>query len=126
MPFKVVCISALDGARGEEVAPAVASRLGFRILDEEVVRTAARAAGVDASAVAEVEKRRSLAIRLLDGLGSNSSVAAAARSDTNRADCLKRFHRISHESPADDDLVLNAERLGTDGTVDLVMRAAAS
>lgn len=206
MSFRVVCISAVDGARGEEVAPAVAKELGFRLVDEEIIRNAAQEAGVDASQVAEVEKRRSLAIRLLDSLGTNTSlttfamagyapamegpaesdlrdlirtaieelaqrgeaviVAHAAsmalgdradvlkvmltashaareravaeqrgldgkaarkeveRGDANRADYLKRFYGISQESPADYDLVLNTERLGSDGAVRLIVQAA--
>jgi cytidylate kinase len=206
MAFSVVCISAVDGARGEEVAPAVASALGFRIVDEEIVRLTAQEAGVDASQVAEVEKRRSMAIRLLDSLGTNTSLATFAmagyvpgheapvesdlrgliratieelaqrgkavivahaasmalgdrsdvlkvmltaspearrrtiaeqrslddkaagkqveRGDANRADYLKRFYGITHESPADYDLVLNTDRLGPEGAVRLVVQAA--
>lgn len=206
MDFRVVCISAVDGARGEEVAPAVARELGFRLVDEEIVRNAAKEAGVDAAQVAEVEKRRSLAIRLLDSLGTNTSLSTFAmagyvpaqegpaesdlrglirtaieelaqrgeavivahaasmalgdrgdvlkvlltasdaarrrtlaeqrglddkaarkeveRGDANRADYLKRFYGISHESPADYDLVLNTDRLGPEGAVRLVVQAA--
>jgi cytidylate kinase len=205
MSFTVVCISAVDGARGEEVAPAVARELGFRLVDEEIVRTAAHEAGVDAAQVAEVEKRRSLAIRLLDSLGTSTSLSTFAmagyvppvdapgesdlrglirttieelaqrgdavivahaasmalgdrddvlkvmltasdaarqrtlaeqrgldekaarkeveRGDANRADYLKRFYGISHESPADYDLVLNTDRLGPAGAVRLVVQA---
>jgi cytidylate kinase len=206
MSFRVVCISAVDGARGEEVAPEVAGQLGYRLVDEEIIRTAAQEAGVDASHVAEVEKRRSLAIRLLDSLGTSTSLSTFAmagyvpaiegpvdadlrglirttieelaqrgdavivahaasmalgdrtdvlkvlltssddarqqtlieqrgldekaarkeveRGDTNRADYLKRFYGISHESPADYDLVLNTDRLGADGAVSLIVQAA--
>jgi cytidylate kinase len=205
MSFTVVCISAVDGARGEEVAPAVARELGYRLVDEEIVRTAAHEAGVDAAHVAEVEKRRSLAIRLLDSLGTSTSLSTFAmagyvppvdapgesdlrglirttieelaqrgdavivahaasmalgdrddvlkvmltasdvarqrtlaeqrgldekaarkeveRGDANRADYLKRFYGISHESPADYDLVLNTDRLGPAGAVRLVVQA---
>jgi len=205
MSFTVVCISAVDGARGEEVAPAVARELGYRLVDEEIVRTAADEAGVDASQVAEGEKRRSLAIRLLDSLGTSTSLSTFAmagyvppidapgeadlrglirttieelaqrgdavivahaasmalgdrddvlkvmltasdaarqrtlaeqrgldekaarkeveRGDANRADYLKRFYGISHESPADYDLVLNTDRLGPAGAVRLVVQA---
>jgi cytidylate kinase len=206
MAFRVVCISAVDGARGEEVAPAVASALGYRLVDEEIIRNAANEAGIDAAQVAEVEQRRSAAIRLLDSLGSNTSLATFAmagyvpgheapvesdlrglirtaieetaergdavivahaasmalgnrddvlkvmltasreareqtlaeqrnlnekdakkqvdRGDANRADYLKRFYGITHESPADYDLVLNTDRLGTEGAVQLVVQAA--
>jgi cytidylate kinase len=206
MSFRVVCISAVDGARGEEVAPAVAQALGYRLVDEEIVRKAAHEADVDISQVAEVEKRRSMAVRLLDSLGSNTSLATFAmagyvpgqeapvesdlrglirttieelaergdavivahaasmalgdredvlkvmltasrtarqrtlaeqrdldekaaakqvdKGDANRADYLKRFYGITHESPADYDLVLNTDRLGPDGAVRLVVQAA--
>jgi cytidylate kinase len=205
MSFRVVCISAVDGARGEDVAPAVAQALGYRLVDEEILRRAAQEANVDVSQVAEVEKRRSMAIRLLDSLGSNTSLATFAmagyvpaqeapvesdlrglirttieelaergdavivahaasmalgdrsdvlkvmltasrtarqrtlaeqrdlddkaaakqvdKGDANRADYLKRFYGITHESPADYDLVLNTDRLGTDGAVQLVVQA---
>jgi cytidylate kinase len=203
--FTVICISAVDGARGEEVAPAVAQALGYRLVDEEIVRKAAHEANVDISHVAEVEKRRSMAIRLLDSLGSNTSLATFAmagyvpgaeapvesdlrglirttieevaqrgeavivahaasmalgdrsdvlkvmltashgarqrtiaeqrgldekaaakqvdKGDANRADYLKRFYGITHESPADYDLVLNTDRLGPEGAVQLVVQA---
>jgi cytidylate kinase len=203
--FRVVCISAVDGARGEEVAPAVAEALGYRIVDEEIVRKAAHEANVDISQVAEVEKRRSMAVRLLDSLGTNTSLATFAmagyvpgaeapvesdlrglirttieelaqrgdavivahaasmalgdrsdvlkvmltasrgarqrvlaeqrdldekaaakqvdKGDANRADYLKRFYGITHESPADYDLVLNTDRLGPEGAVGLIVQA---
>src|SRR5947199_4014468 len=205
MSFRVVCISALDGARGEEVAPAVAEQLGFRLVDEEIVHKTATEANVDPGQVAEVEKRRSAAIRILDSLGSSTSLSTLAmaghvpshdapsdgdlrgliratieevaqrgdavivahaasmalgdrsdvlkvmitapragrertlveqrgldekaaakqidRGDANRADYLKRFYGITHESPADYDLVLNTDRLGPDGAVQLVVQA---
>jgi cytidylate kinase len=205
MSFHVVCISALDGARGEEVAPQVATQLGYQLVDEEIIRNAAHEAGVDASQVAGVEKRRSLALRLLDSLGTSTSLSTFAmagyvpalegpaeadlrglirtaieelalrgeavivahaasmalgdrsdvlkvmltasdaarqrtvveqrgvddkdarkqveRGDANRADYLKRFYGISHESPSDYDLVLNTDRLGPDGAVRLIVQA---
>jgi cytidylate kinase len=207
MGFRVVCISAVDGAQGEQVAPAVADALGYRLVDEEIVRHAAQEAGLDVSRVAEVEARRSLAVRLLDSLGSSTSLSTFAmagyapgtydapaesdlrgliraaieelanrgdavivahaasmalgsrsdvlkvmltssrdareraigeqrgldekaaakevdRGDANRADYLKRFYGVAHESPADYDLVLNTDRLGPDGATNLVVQAA--
>src|SRR3954451_18165448 len=78
MAYRVVCISAADGARGEDVARAVATALNFRIVDEEIVSNAAREAGIGASEVADVEKRRSAAIRILDSLGSTTSLSTFA------------------------------------------------
>jgi cytidylate kinase len=71
----VVCLSASDGAAGEDIAPLVADRLGLRIVDEEVIARAAAEAGVAAHVAAEVEQRRSLATRMLDQL-AGAGVAA--------------------------------------------------
>src|SRR4051812_6330847 len=118
MAFRVVCIPAVDGARGEEVAPAVASELGFRIVDEEIIRTAAQEAGVDASQVAQVEKRQSMAIRLLDSLGSNTSLATFAMA----------AYVPEHEAPVASDLrgLIRAtiEELATRGDAVIVAHAA--
>lgn len=76
--FRVVCISAVDGARGEEVAPAVAEQLGYRLVDEEIVHKTARDADIDPGSVAEAEQRRSMANRILDSLGSSTSLSTLA------------------------------------------------
>ena len=78
MTRTVVCLSASDGAAGEEIAPLVADRLSFHTVDEQVIARAAAEAGVAAHVAAEVEQRRSLAARLLDpltlaGLGAGMS-----------------------------------------------------
>jgi cytidylate kinase-like protein len=67
---KVVCISAVDGAGAHEAAPLVASSLGFRLIDEDIVTRAAVEAGVDQSVVADVERRKSVLVRLIEGLGA--------------------------------------------------------
>jgi len=71
-------MSACDGAAGEDIAPLVADRLGYHVVDEQVIARAAAEAGVAAHVAAEVEQRRSLAARLLDsaalaGLGMGTS-----------------------------------------------------
>jgi hypothetical protein len=206
MAYRVVCISPLDGARGEEVVPAVADRLGFRLVDEEIIRTAAGEAGVDVATMADVEQRRSFMDRLLGGMGASAPAATLAmagyvpdvhmpggsdlrglirttieevagegevviaahaasyaladrdgvlrvmltaspqarrdaiavrrgldekaaasavqRGDVNRADYLKRFYGVGHESPADYDLVLNADRLGPEAVTALIAQVA--
>ena len=78
MSRTVVCLSASDGAAGEEIAPLVADRLGVHIVDEQVIARAAAEAGVAAQVAAEVEQRKSLAARLFDpltvaGLGAGMS-----------------------------------------------------
>jgi cytidylate kinase len=206
MAYRVVCISPLDGARGEEVVPAVADRLGFRLVDEEIIRTAADEAGVDVATMADVEQRRSFMDRLLGGMGASAPAATLAmagyvpdvhmpggsdlrglirttieeiagegqvviaahaasyaladrdgvlrvmltaspqarrdaiavrggldekaaasavqRGDVNRADYLKRFYGVGHESPADYDLVLNTDRLGPEAVTALIAQVA--
>lgn len=52
MRHNVVCISRQDGAGAQEVALRVADRLGFRLIDEDVVTRAAVEAGVDQDPVA--------------------------------------------------------------------------
>jgi len=206
MAYRVVCISPLDGARGEEVVPAVAEQLGFRLVDEEIIRTAAEEAGVDVATMADVEQRRSFMDRLLGGMGASAPAATLAmagyvpdihtpgnsdlrglirtaieeiasdgdvviaahaasyaladrdgvlrvmltassqarrdaialrggldekaatsavqRGDSNRADYLKRFYGVGHESPGDYDLVLNTDRLGPESVTALITQVA--
>ena len=44
MAYTVVCISATEGAAAEAVASLVASRLGFRLVGEQIVARAAESA----------------------------------------------------------------------------------
>lgn len=70
---RVICISRTFGAGGEDVGRRVAEALGFRYIDEEIVELAAEKAGLDHETVADAEKRRSLAMQLLDGLAWTAS-----------------------------------------------------
>lgn len=76
MAFQVVCISAVDGSGAEQVGPLVAERLGYRLVNEEIVAMAARQADLAPELVADVEKRKSLIKRVLDSLGSAPDAAA--------------------------------------------------
>jgi cytidylate kinase len=67
MGHNVVCISRQDGTGGEEVALRVAERLGFPLIDEDIVTRAALEAGVDQEVVADVERRKSAVVRLVEG-----------------------------------------------------------
>jgi cytidylate kinase len=69
VPYKVVCISSEDGSGAEEASSLVASTLGFRLINEAIVTRAAVEAGVDQEVVADVERRKSMLVRLLEGLG---------------------------------------------------------
>jgi dephospho-CoA kinase len=76
--YRVVAISPTDGSAAEQVGPVVARELGFQLVNEEVVARAAQEAGVDAAVVADVERRKSVLARLLDGLAEGAPGGAAA------------------------------------------------
>jgi CMP/dCMP kinase len=78
MPFRTVCISRDVGAGGEQVGRAVAEALGYRYVDEDIVRLAAERAGVDVQEVSSVEQRRTLATRLLDMVAQGGAPEAYA------------------------------------------------
>jgi cytidylate kinase len=98
MKTSVVCVSHATGAGGNEVGRLVAERLGFRYVDEDLVSQAALQAGVDASEIADEERRKSWLGRVLDdlavgggeawamtGLGPYGAVGVATTSDELRA-----------------------------------------
>ena len=66
MAFQTICISRDVGAGGEQVGRSVADSLGFRYVDEDIVRAAAERAGVEIEDVSSAEQRRTVAGRLLD------------------------------------------------------------
>ncbi len=78
---RVVCLSGPDGAQMREVAQSVAERLGFTVVDEEIILNAAARAGIDPDVVSDVERRRSFMERALRGLGSNTEASAIVHAD---------------------------------------------
>jgi cytidylate kinase len=66
----VVCISKQDGAGAQEAALLVASSLGFRLIDEDIVASAAIEAGVDTGLVADIERRKPALVKLVEVLGA--------------------------------------------------------
>jgi cytidylate kinase len=78
MSRRVVAISATDAPEGRRVGALVAERLRFRYVDEEIITTAAEKRGLDPAAIANAEKRKSLLLRVLEGLGEGHSVASIA------------------------------------------------
>jgi cytidylate kinase len=78
MACNVVCISSADGAGGREIGLAVADELGYRLVDEGIIATAAREAGVEHHVVADAERRKSFVRRLLDDLSSSGGMATSA------------------------------------------------
>lgn len=77
MAHRVVCISGATGAGGSEIAEIVAGRLGYRLIDEEIVARAAHEANLEHEVVADVEQRKSFVARLLSELGSSADSLAA-------------------------------------------------
>jgi cytidylate kinase len=69
--FPVVCISRDVGAGGEEIGRVVADELGFRYVDEEIVRSAADRSGVDLATLSGAEERQSAVRRLLTAILEN-------------------------------------------------------
>jgi cytidylate kinase len=70
-----ICISGSDGSWVEEVAAAVGTALGFRVINEEITARAAAAAGVDRQAVEDVEQRKTARAKIVDLLLSSSAAS---------------------------------------------------
>jgi cytidylate kinase len=99
--------------RGDAVIVAHAASMALGARDDvlKVMLTAGRAA-----------RCRTLAQQR--GLDEKDAAKQVDKGDANRADYLKRFYGIVHESPADYDLVLNTDSLGPEGAATLVAQAA--
>lgn len=81
MNIRVVAISRQVGTAGEEVATSVAGKLGFRLVDYQVIQQAARDASVSPETVSEAEHTPSLLTRILESLARNPSMPVAAWAD---------------------------------------------
>ena len=110
VPRNVICVSSCDGAGGDEVARFVARDLGLPYIAEDIVSDAARRAGVDPGAMADVEHRKSLVRRVLDELGETGAAAMAlggapppvpVEPRPPRSDELRAFIREAIEAAAD-------------------------
>lgn len=77
MTRTVVCISHSSGAGGEEVGRLVAERLDLLCVDEEIVARAAVKGGIDAAEVADEERRKSFAVRVLNAMARGGGDAWA-------------------------------------------------
>ncbi len=75
MGFGVVCISRTTAAGGESIGRAVAQRLGFRYVDEQIIERAAHEAQVDPALVAAVERRQPLLRRVLDKIAIGAELS---------------------------------------------------
>jgi cytidylate kinase len=77
VPCSVICISRSSGSGGDEIGQLVAGRLGYRHVDEEIVATAAARGGLSPADVADEERRKSLARRILGSMNDGGSSALA-------------------------------------------------
>jgi hypothetical protein len=77
MDSKVIGISRTLAAGGEEIGREVATRLGFRFVDDEIVSHAAREAGVSPETIEKVERTPRLIDRILKYIGSAPVESAA-------------------------------------------------
>jgi cytidylate kinase len=73
MGAKVVCISRAAFTGAEEIAAQVATELGFRYVDEEIVARAAQQRNLSAAEVATAERRKSSLRTLMKDIGEGSA-----------------------------------------------------
>lgn len=85
MTRQAVCISHATGADGAAVGRAVADRLGFRYVDEEVIAEAAEWAQLDPAFVADVERRKPFVARLLGQMSEGPSTPHLASGQRARS-----------------------------------------
>jgi cytidylate kinase len=97
--YEVVCISSQHGAGAQEAALLVAAGLGFPLIDEEIITRAAVEAGVDREVVADVERRKSRLVKLIEGLGS-----AGLGSGVGAAYLVPGVDAVGNAEPASDEL----------------------
>ena len=113
MPCRVICISRSLGAGGEEVGRMVATELGFRYADEEIIVTAAERAGVSPDTVAQVERTPRLIERILESMARTppdpegwSGAALAASTDRSVYEGL--IERVIREAASEGNVVIVA------------------
>lgn len=76
----VLCVSHTTGSGGDEIGRRVAEQLGYLYVDEDIVARAAAQGGLDPGDVADEERRRTYAKRILEALaqGGGDPVLLAA------------------------------------------------
>jgi len=76
----VLCVSHTTGSDGDEIGRRVAEQLGYLYVDEDIVAAAAAQGGVDPEDVADEERRKTYARRILEALaeGGGDPVVLAA------------------------------------------------
>ena len=72
---RVVCVSRTLGAGGEAIAYQVATELGYRYVDDEIVSRAAEVAGVTTEEIERAEHSQSLVTRIMEALAATPPVS---------------------------------------------------
>ena len=104
---QVITIASTDGAQAETIGRRVATELGFRYMDDQIVERAAELPGAPAADVATVEHPQSLIARILTALAMSAasdpsgvgSVAQAVPTPSHKRPFLRRAAR-SQDGPA--------------------------
>ena len=125
MPGRVICVSQSAGSGGTEVGKLIAARLGWRHVDEEIVRRAAEREGLDLGVVADIERRRSFVRRMLDALteATHYDAILAGAEETPAPDELRESIReVIRETADEGDVVIvsHAASLALAGLPDLL------
>jgi cytidylate kinase len=76
MTRTVICISHATGAGGTDLGRLVGDKLGFRLIDEEIVTRAAENQDVNVNELADVERRKSLLTRILSEMAVGAAMGA--------------------------------------------------
>jgi cytidylate kinase len=76
MTRTVICVSHATGAGGTDLGRLVADKLGFRLIDEEIVTRAAESQDVHVDDLADVERRKSLLTRILSEVAIGAATGA--------------------------------------------------
>ena len=72
---RVVCVSRTLGAGGEAIAFQVATELGYRYVDDEIVSRAAEVAGVSQEEIERAEHSQSLVTRIMEALAATPPIS---------------------------------------------------
>jgi len=74
MTRTVICVSHATGAGGTNLGRLIADKLGFRLIDEEIVTRAAESQDVNVEDLADVERRKSLLSRILSEVARGAAM----------------------------------------------------
>ncbi|MEO5840983.1 MAG: cytidylate kinase-like family protein, partial [Acidimicrobiales bacterium] len=77
MKRTVICVSHATGADGTDLGRLVAEKLGFRLVDEEIVTRAAESQNVTVDDLADVERRKSLLSRIVREIAVGAATGPA-------------------------------------------------